>query len=1219
MPGEQVDLRAVGENGKSLYDPDGNGVVEFETDWSYKWSSESGSSCYPCANFSLWNSVMTEEKCAGTGAVAERKNGWTPPVGGAYIHMVGSDGSVIYPEAFAPPASYSGSRENTGDYYHQHPQANEGKYMMITHVGDSIDHADSVIRGQLAGAGYATSDSDTGAVTWQLTGVPDDTSVLAQLQAMVAAGITTIYDENKAPLRAEEITPENFAVRWAQVKYQSSGGDGWNINGTLMRKSEEVVPEPEETYEISVRPNGGTFLYDGTEHAVSGLEKETFEFGGKTYTVTGLSASASAVHAGSQTVRVTGDAVVTDENGNDVTSRFLIGRETAELVIRKRSVVLTSADAERVYDGNALENASVSVTGDGFANGEGASYTVTGTRTLPGISENTFTYTLNDGTRADDYDITVVCGMLTVKNRGHKYRITAEAKDGSFVYDGREHTVSGLKTTTFAVGEGNAVYTLQGMTATASAVHAGTVEVVPTGTPVVLDKNGNDVTEQFEVTGRAGTLTIGKRTVVLRSRSVERSYNGKPLSDGTVDIGGMGFASGEGATFTAEAARTIPGSSVNTFSYQLNENTDPRDYEITCEYGTLTVLSRVPDARYEITVRGASAEYLYDGAPHAAEGLTAVADGAETAAENGVLTVSVDGSAYTVSGLEAVREETAAGTYAVQVLGTPVVRDADGNDVTQQFLVHTQDGKLTIAKRTVILLSGSAEHTYNGRALKEPSVTVHGDGFADGEGADYTVTGSRSVIGISENTFTYALREGTSADNYEIRVVFGVLQVTAPSAQEAVTLRAKGNTFVYDGTEKTVEGFFADTFEWEGMIYTVTGLNAEAAGKDAGEYPVVPTGTPAVFDADGNDVTEAFAVTAEPGTLQILPRYVTLTSKDASGSENGSPAQSREVVVGGMGFVDGEGIEVLESAVRMLPGTSENRFTYRFLEGTDPANYTVREYYGTLTVYKADEEPAEDPESPETPESQESGEGPAPIPATPVDEEYVRITVRYVDEQGNEVAEPFTGYYLKGVRTERILSPVIEGMVPQVAYVTVDTSLLDGPVTVDVVYRPHTEEDGIKFTTGEIVPGETGEPELVVIEEESVPLAAPKHGYWALVNLILALLTVLGGILLLAFCLARGNRSGDEDGDETAKAAEENADAREEAKEKRSRLWIPGILAAAVSVIVFFLTEDLTKLMGYVDRWTVLMVLFLLAEVVLIFLAVRKKTRREEKEEAETV
>ncbi|MDI9471378.1 MAG: FctA domain-containing protein, partial [Bacillota bacterium] len=84
------------------------------------------------------------------------------------------------------------------------------------------------------------------------------------------------------------------------------------------------------------------------------------------------------------------------------------------LEITKRQVTLTSATDSKVYDGTALTNDTVTVTGDGWADGEGATYEVTGSQTDVGASDNEFTYALNDGTLEDNYDITVVKGQLTV-------------------------------------------------------------------------------------------------------------------------------------------------------------------------------------------------------------------------------------------------------------------------------------------------------------------------------------------------------------------------------------------------------------------------------------------------------------------------------------------------------------------------------------------------------------------------------------------------------------------------------------------------------------------------------------------------------------------------------------------------------------------------------------------------------------------------------------
>ena len=90
---------------------------------------------------------------------------------------------------------------------------------------------------------------------------------------------------------------------------------------------------------------------------------------------------------------------------------------TANFEIYKRNVTLTSATDSKPYDGKPLTNNKVTVDGDGFAQGEGATYHVTGTQTEPNESSptsNTFTYELKKGTLESNYNIQKVEGTLTV-------------------------------------------------------------------------------------------------------------------------------------------------------------------------------------------------------------------------------------------------------------------------------------------------------------------------------------------------------------------------------------------------------------------------------------------------------------------------------------------------------------------------------------------------------------------------------------------------------------------------------------------------------------------------------------------------------------------------------------------------------------------------------------------------------------------------------------
>lgn len=74
---------------------------------------------------------------------------------------------------------------------------------------------------------------------------------------------------------------------------------------------------------------------------------------------------------------------IVDAKGRDVTSYYDISYEDGTLTISPRSVTLTSASDSKVYDGTPLTKPEVTVTGDGFVDGEGATYNVTGTITTP--------------------------------------------------------------------------------------------------------------------------------------------------------------------------------------------------------------------------------------------------------------------------------------------------------------------------------------------------------------------------------------------------------------------------------------------------------------------------------------------------------------------------------------------------------------------------------------------------------------------------------------------------------------------------------------------------------------------------------------------------------------------------------------------------------------------------------------------------------------------
>lgn len=233
-------------------------------------------------------------------------------------------------------------------------------------------------------------------------------------------------------------------------------------------------------------------------------------------------------------------------------------------------------------------------------------------------------------------------------------------------------------------------------------------------------------TDSAEAEGQI-VLTITPRPVTLTSPTAEKEYDGTPLRAETVEVTAGSFAAGEGvASYNVTGSQLYVGTSPNHFGYVLKQNTLPSNYNITKIEGQLTITAR--NAKYELEVAAPNKTVTYDGQTHRVTEL-------ETTA------FTVNGETYTLSGLTVSGEGTDAGEYEVKIHGTAVVEDARGNDVTKQFTVKQVEGRLTITKRTLVLISATAGKEYDGKALKNDGITVQGDDFARGEGASYKVSG----------------------------------------------------------------------------------------------------------------------------------------------------------------------------------------------------------------------------------------------------------------------------------------------------------------------------------------------------------------------------------------------------------------------------------------------------------------------------------------------
>lgn len=641
-----------------------------------------------------------------------------------------------------------------------------------------------------------------------------------------------------------------------------------------------------------------------------------------------------AVVEGSQTNKGSSANVVKSykvvRGSDDVTGNYKFTDSVdGTLTVTPRVVVIESDGGRRVYNGQPLTNPNYKFTTGSFVDGEVSEVKTTGTITEVGSVDNTIVYTTTDKFDANNYDITLTPGKLEITPVTAEVVVTITENSGSAKYDGTEKTVTGYKVTSIS----DPLYKESDFTfsgdATIKGTDAGTYNMN------LAPENFTNINENFKnvlFVIYDGTLVISPRTLTITSGSDSKEYDGTPLTSSEIKVSGDGFVDGEGASYTFTGSQTNNGSSKNTFDYELNANTKAKNYEITKEYGDLTVTA----VSTQIVITANSGEKMYDGSALINGGYTFTSG---ILVDGDVLTAVVEGSQLN------------AGSSANVVKSYRVMRSE--TDVTANYrFAESVDGKLTVTARKVVMTSADDEKVYDGTPLTNDEITVTGDGFIEGEGVTYDVTGSQLDVGSSDNSFTYELNEGTLAENYIIETEEGKLTVTSPEQHIVITANSAEKT--YDGTPLTDDGFtYTDFVLAEGDVLEAV---VEGSQTDAGSSVNVIKSY-RVMRGD-EDVTANYIFDdSVDGTLTVTKRKVTLTSGTACKIYDGKYLTCNKVEVGGDGFVEGEGATYDVTGKRKDIGWSYNDFTYKLNDNTKADNYEITVERGFLYVKDQAEKP----------------------------------------------------------------------------------------------------------------------------------------------------------------------------------------------------------------------------------------------------------------------
>ena len=428
------------------------------------------------------------------------------------------------------------------------------------------------------------------------------------------------------------------------------------------------------------------------------------------------------------------------------------GTVTRSYKITPKSVTVTADNKSKVF-GETEPELTAKVAGT--LGNDTVEYTLS---RKAGEDVGTYPITASGKAEQGNYKVTYVAGTLTITSQSIDPGTDPEKPNPDYtgakvnspsdeVYDGNEHkwipTVTD-KTKTLELGKD---YTVE--YSTSDFTNVGTIEVTITG----IGNYSGTVKRSYKVTPKEYTVTTDSAT---------KTYSGTALTaGGKVE----GIVSGETVEFTTTGSQTEVGTSKNTYEF-VWKSAKATNYTLAKEsIGELTVKAKsiVPDGpdtpdekKTGITVSEPS-NSKYDGKEH-----------------REVLTVT-----DTKTGKELVAGTDYSVTYSSDLVnaGTVKVTVAGLGNYTGSF---TKTYKITM--RSVTLTSATVSKVYDGSALTNTSITVSGDGFVEGEGASYEVTGTQTEVGNSANSFEYKLNENTLASNYNITKVVGTLTITAAPA-----------------------------------------------------------------------------------------------------------------------------------------------------------------------------------------------------------------------------------------------------------------------------------------------------------------------------------------------------------------------------------------------------------------------------------------------------
>ncbi len=769
-----------------------------------------------------------------------------------------------------------------------------------------------------------------------------------------------------------------------------------NYNITYVTGILEITPRP-----ITVKPTNDTKIYDGTP--LTNQNPEIIDgtlIGEHSIEITTIG---SQTNVGSST-NIIVDSRIWD-GMSDVTKNYKIIYETGTLEVTQRSVTVKPTDVTKVYDGKPLTNRDYEIIAGSIVSGHTVEIMTTGSQTNVGSSINMINGSrIWDGTTnvTGNYSITYETGTLEVTPRP----ITVKPTDVIKVYDGKPLTAQSHKIVAGTIVSGHTVK----ITTIGSQTNVG--NSTSTITSCTIWDGSTNVTGNYSITYETGTLEVTHRPITVKAVDDTRVYDATPLTNQNYEIINGSIVNGHTLEITIIGSQTNVGSSYNTITdFNIwDGDTDVTDnYQINIETGTLEVTPR------PITIRTASDSKIYDGDTlfnlnyniivgslvngHKTdiisyETITDVGTIAnnldihiydtyntdltynyEITYDEGILeitprpiTIKTDSDSKIYDGTPLyninynIINGSLVGSHNINIINYAGITDVgicDNNiviqiyntehiDVINNYEITYITGTLEVTPRPITINTGSDSKIYDGTPLFYTNYSVTIGSLAEGHNINIINYETITNVGTKANNLEiliYDSYHNDVSDNYDITYETGTLEVT----HRPITVKPTNVIKVYDGTPLTNQ----NPEIIDGTLVGGHTIEITTIGSQTNVGVNTNTITSSTIWDGSTDVTGNYTINYETGTLEVIPRPITVKAVDDTKVYDGTPLTNSNYEIISGSIVDGHTVEITIIGSQTDIGSSYNTITdFNIWNGdTDVTNnYQITIETGILEV-----------------------------------------------------------------------------------------------------------------------------------------------------------------------------------------------------------------------------------------------------------------------------